>query len=255
MYCKPGQGHSQSDSINHLSKRCHENINWSCGATEAVKHESLGYDEASYVIVITSNWCQYVYRHNSTLLNFWYNYKLLIPSIIYSCGTESSLLREESAYLLKCKAWHWRLSSWSISTCVYVCVCLQKPFFLSLELKYCIYIFPDGADWNFGFKFCNAEDEIQLIDGYSKQVIDSCKRQTFPRRECCLSKCFSSKRISNHPWVSKQSYVKKRQLFQCLRSKIPEFHDALWLKEGLHSQTHGYSIAAVIARMHARTHT
>lgn len=47
---------------------------------------------------------------------------------------------------------------------------------------------------------------------------------------------------------------KKRQQFQCLRSKIPEFHDALWLKEGLHSQTHGYSIAAVIARMHTHTH-
>ena len=45
-------------------------------------------------------------------------------------------------------------------------------------------------------------------------------------------------------------HTKGDNCFLCLRSKTPELHDALWLKEELHSQTHDYSIAAMVARTH-----
>lgn len=136
---------------------------------------------------------------------------------------------------------------WSIFKCVYVCVCLQKQF-LSLwvkRLQLFIY-FPDRADCN--FQFCNAEDETQMKDGYSKQTIDSRKKQTFPAESVVgISVSPASGYQTTHESESKAT-TKSDNCFLCLWGKIQELHDALWLKGELHSQIHGYSITATIAQ-------
>lgn len=99
----------------------------------------------------------------------------------------------------------------SVSVSVYVCV--SKSNFCLFELKYCSYIFPDRADCSPRLNFCNAKDETRMKDGYSKQAIDSCKRQTIPaERVVYLSVSPAGGYQTTHESECRPTY-KTRQLF------------------------------------------
>jgi len=64
-----------------------------------------------------------------------------------------------------------------------------------------------------GFKFCNAKDETEMKNGFSKQAIDSCKRQAFPAEKVvCLSVSAATGYQTTHD-SERRSKSKRRQLF------------------------------------------
>lgn len=84
--------------------------------------------------------------------------------------------------LQKCKSWYIILIYFDMCRmCMYLCKCVElQNSFLSLQGKILLLHFSwQHRSW-LRFKFCKAEGETRMKCGYSKQAIDSCKRQTFP---------------------------------------------------------------------------
>lgn len=135
--------------------------------------------------------------------------------------------------LQKCKSWYRILIYFDVCRmCMYLCKCVElQNSFLSLQGKILLLHFSwQHRSW-LRFKFCKAEGETRMKCGYSKQAIDSCKRQTFPA-ESVVSVFLHPVDIKPpHEHECRLPY--KRRLFNCfcLKSEIPDLHDALWVKK------------------------
>lgn len=115
----------------------------------------------------------------------------------------------------------------------YACICVSvwssRTHFCLFKVKYCSYISPDSTDR--GSDLNSAKLRVKL--GWNVVILS---RPLIPVRDKpfllrVLCQCFSTQWISNHPMSTNVDFRTKGDNCFCLKSEIPELHDALWLKK------------------------